>query len=344
MLDIKFIRENVDIVKNAIKVKGVSCDLDALLKLDEKIIANKTEVQGYQEKVNALSKQIPVASDDDKKKMVEESKNYGDKIKALEKEIEPDLKKYNALLMSVPQIPDPSVPVGADDSENVVIKTNGEITKFDFQPRDQMELTELNDWVDFDHIAKVSGARIYALKGELARLEVALHMYVLDKLAKKGFRQISCPSLCKIDALFQAGHFVGDDPSVMDNDVYINVIDSGNGNRIGTKRQNVNSRFVVRFFKSDTLELDGFASSRLPVTFSYQKYTEDYYIWGYDQNDTNVDAVMSSFICEGLASGLQHVGDSAVVKLIVPFKVGPSSFQSSGEPLYFPKVRYTFEQ
>ena len=119
----------------------------------------------------------------------------------------------------------------------------------------------------------------------------------------------------------------------MDNDVYINVIDSGNGNRIGTKRQNVNSRFVVRFFKSDT-----------PVTFSYQKYTEDYYIWGYDQNDTNVDAVMSSFICEGLASGLQHVGDSAVVKLIVPFKVGPSSFQSSGEPLYFPKVRYTFEQ
>ena len=130
----------------------------------------------------------------------------------------------------------------------------------------------------------------------------------------------------------------------MDNDVYINVIDSGNGNRIGTKRQNVNSRFVVRFFKSDTLELDGFASSRLPVTFSYQNYTEDYYIWGYDQNDTNVDAVMSSFICEGLASGLQHVGDSAVVKLIVPFKVGPSSFQSSGEPLYFPKVRYTFEQ
>ena len=130
----------------------------------------------------------------------------------------------------------------------------------------------------------------------------------------------------------------------MDNDVYINVIDSGNGNRMGTKRQNVNSRFVVRFFKSDTLELDGFASSRLPVTFSYQKYTEVYYIWGYDQNDTNVDAVMSSFICEGLASGLQHVGDSAVVKLIVPFKVGPSSFQQSGEPLYFPKVRYTFEQ
>lgn len=130
----------------------------------------------------------------------------------------------------------------------------------------------------------------------------------------------------------------------MDNDVYINVIDSGNGNRIGTKRQNVNSRFVVRFFKSDTLELDGFSSSRLPVTFSYQKYTEDYYIWGYDQNDTNVDAVMSSFICEGLASGLQHVGDSAVVKLIVPFKVGPTSFQQSGEPLYFPKVRYTFEQ
>ena len=130
----------------------------------------------------------------------------------------------------------------------------------------------------------------------------------------------------------------------MDNDVYINVIDSGNGNRIGTKRQNVNARFVVRFFKSDTIELDGFASSRLPVTFSYQKYSDNYYIWGYDQNDTNVDAIMSSFICEGLASGLQYVGDSSIVKLIVPFKVGPTSFQSSGEPLYYTKVRYTFEQ
>lgn len=130
----------------------------------------------------------------------------------------------------------------------------------------------------------------------------------------------------------------------MDNDVYINVIDSGNGNRIGTKRQNVNARFVVRFFKSDTIELDGFASSRLPVTFSYQKYSDNYYKWRYDQNDTNVDAIMSSFICEGLASGLQYVGDSSIVKLIVPFKVGPTSFQSSGEPLYYTKVRYTFEQ
>lgn len=141
------------------------------------------------------------------------------------------------------------------------------------------------------------------------------------------------------DGVFEENEFYQ-----MDNDVYINVVDSGNGNRIGSKRQNVNCRFVVRFFKSDTIELDGFASSRLPVTFSYQKYSESYYIWGYDENDTNVDAVMSNFICEGLASGLQHVGDSAVVKLIVPFKVGPTTFQTTGEPLYFTKVRYTFEQ
>ncbi len=141
------------------------------------------------------------------------------------------------------------------------------------------------------------------------------------------------------DGVFEENEFY-----LMDNDVYINVVDSGNGKRIGSKRQNVNTRFVVRFFKSDSLELDGFASTRLPVTFSYQKYSEDYYIWGYVENDMNVDPMMSSFICEGLASGLQQVGDSAVVKLIVPFKVGPTSFQMSGEPLYFPKVRYTFEQ
>ncbi len=131
----------------------------------------------------------------------------------------------------------------------------------------------------------------------------------------------------------------------LDNDVYINVVDSGNGDHITSKR-NVITRFKVSMFKSDSATIDGFESSRLPVSFSYEKseYYENYYIFGQSENSTDNDMMMSTFLCEGMASGLQCVGDSSIVKLIVPFKIGPSNFRKSGEPLYFSKVRYIFEK
>jgi len=220
MLDIKYIRENPDIVRNAIKVKGCVCDLDRLLDLDQKIITLKSDLQSCNESINSLSKKISTVPDSEKQGLIDQSKSIGLSAKEVESKLNDLLPVFDSLLRSIPQIPDSDVVVGNDDNDNIVIKTHGEKTKFDFIPKDQVELIRLNDWADFDRIVNVSGTRTLALKGELARLEIALHMYVLDKLNNIGFRQISVPSLCSVDAIFNAGHFPGADDSVMQDDVY----------------------------------------------------------------------------------------------------------------------------
>lgn len=138
------------------------------------------------------------------------------------------------------------------------------------------------------------------------------------------------------------GVFAENEFYLMDNDVYINVIDSGNGNHMGT-RQNVICRFKARIFKSDTAEVDGFSSSAFPVTMicSYSSYYNTIQAYASNEDGNNYFA---NFVSEGLASGLQYVGDSSEVKLIVPFKVSSSMFYQTGDPVYYERVRYIFEK
>ncbi len=122
----------------------------------------------------------------------------------------------------------------------------------------------------------------------------------------------------------------------MDNGVYLNVIDSGNGNRATSYETRVICRFVARIFMTDTTVIDGFSSSQFPVTFKY----------GINEaiEDEGAFSNLNYFVSEGLASGLDYVGDSSYVKLIVPFKVSSSTLSSAGEPVYFQKVRYIFDK
>ncbi|MDR2934222.1 MAG: serine--tRNA ligase [Rickettsiales bacterium] len=220
MLDIKFIRENVDAVLRAAKVKNIKLDLDKLLEVDAKIVSMKTELQSYNEQVNALSRDVVNANVDEKKSIIEQSKKIGTDAKKIEADLNILQNEFDVLMRTIPQVPDADVPVGADDSENVVIKTVGEPTKFSFAPRSQIELIEMNNWADFERTASISGARTLSLKGDLARLEIALHLYALDKLSDLGFKQISTPSICPADAVFAAGHYPGTDESIMESDVY----------------------------------------------------------------------------------------------------------------------------
>ena len=138
------------------------------------------------------------------------------------------------------------------------------------------------------------------------------------------------------------GVFAENEFYLMDNDVYINVIDSGNGDHMGS-RQNVICRFKARVFMNDTLEWDGFGSSAFPVTMvcSYSSYYNTIQAYASSEDGNNY---LSNFVSEGLASGLQYVGDSSEVKLIVPFKVSSSMFTQSGDPVYYERVRYIFEK
>lgn len=207
MLDIKFIRENVDQVKKAVEVKQMSLDIEALLKLDGEVQKLKTKQQELQTQRNAHSKKIPKASAEERPALIEQGREIGaelDKIKPEVSKLEQQLLNF---LYQVPQIPDADAPVGKDESENVEIKKVGTLPKFDFKPWDHVQLLEAQKWADFEKIAKVSGSRSYSLRNEMVLLEMAMHRLALEVLAKKGFTLASTPSLCREDALMGTGHF-----------------------------------------------------------------------------------------------------------------------------------------
>lgn len=219
MLDLKFIRENKDIVKNACKVKNFPDVVDDILALDVRVRELKTITQTKTAEKNKISREIPTASD--KASLVAKSKEISAEIAADMAELDEKENILKDLLHRIPQIPDASAPIGADDSANVEIKRVGEIRKFDFTPRPQWELLDMNNWWMPEKIADVCGTRVYALTGELAELELAVQTYVIQKLISKGFTYINCPSITKPETIFNAGHFMGADMSVMNNDVFM---------------------------------------------------------------------------------------------------------------------------
>ena len=114
--------------------------------------------------------------------------------------------EFDLMMLKMPNMPSPESPVGPDDSGNVVRRKVGTPRTFDFEPKDHVELMEMNDWSEMERIAKVSGSRTYAIKNELARLELAMHMMVLDKLSANGFTTITVPSISKEKPLYGQGY------------------------------------------------------------------------------------------------------------------------------------------
>ncbi|MBQ4070287.1 MAG: serine--tRNA ligase [Alphaproteobacteria bacterium] len=219
MLDIKFIRENPDVVKNACADKGFDDVVDAVLELDVRVRELKTITQAKTAEKNKITREIPTAMD--KAPLIARSKEINAEIAADMAELAEKENALRDLLCRVPQIPADSAPRGRDDSENVEVKRVGMPRQFDFTPRAQWELLEMNGWWKNDKIAAICGARTYALFGEAAELELAIQTYVIQKLIAKGFVFVNCPSITKPQTIFNAGHFMGTDSSVMNNDVFM---------------------------------------------------------------------------------------------------------------------------
>jgi len=207
MLDIKFIRENSDIVKKACLLKNISLDIDQLLSLDKELVAFKTEEQSLLTQKNALTSKIPKASADERPTLIAESKAFDERAKNLKIKAEEVEEKLKGLLYLVPQIPSEKAPIGKDDSENVEIKKFGVLPKFDFTPLDHVQLLEKHNWADFERIARVSGSRSYSLKNEMVLVEMAMHRLAMEKLMAKGFNLVSVPALAREEALYGTGHF-----------------------------------------------------------------------------------------------------------------------------------------
>lgn len=207
MVDIKYIRENSDLVKLAAKNKLINVDIDRLLKLDDEIKILTQEVDQYRTKRNEISELVPKLEANEKQEKIEYVKGLKEKIAIIEKKLSPLTEEYNDIMLHVPSVPMDEVPVGLTDEDNVEFKKVGEIPTFDFPLRDHVDLAENLDLLDTVRASKVAGSRTYYLKNEAVMLELAIERYVLDKLIKKGFTPMTVPVLVKPEAMFGTGYY-----------------------------------------------------------------------------------------------------------------------------------------
>ena len=203
MLDIKFIRQNIDVVKNACNKKRINSDIiDQLVIIDKKRSELMKSVENTRRLKNEANEKIKQASPEEKKNIIEEMKKLGDD----EKEFQEIDKEFERLMLLVPNVPHSSVPEGASDEDNVEVKNWGTIPNFDFPIKDHVEISKDLDLVDFDRGNKVSGFRGYYLKNEAALLSFAIWNLALEKLIAKGFVPMIAPSLVKESALVGTGY------------------------------------------------------------------------------------------------------------------------------------------
>jgi len=207
MLDINFIRQNPDIVKKAVKDKLMKADIDRLLELDGQMREKTTAAEALRAERNNLSKLIPQMQGDEKNENIAKVKTLKDELATIEPELDTIKIEYDKIMLTVPSIPRPEVPIGKGDDDNVEIRRWGEIRKFDFTPKDHVELAESLDLIDVARGVKVGGSRSYFLKNEGALLEMSICRYVIDKLISKGFTLMTVPLMVKDTAMYGTGYF-----------------------------------------------------------------------------------------------------------------------------------------
>ncbi len=206
MLDIRFIKEHKEVIKEGARKKHIDFDVDALLALDDTrrtLLADIEKKRALQNSYN--DKIVTATSGEERVRLVSDMQSLKTELKKLEEEHKKIMHDWQALMLTVPNIPDISVPEGDSDEQNLEIRAWGEKTTLP-NPKDHITLMEALDMVDFERGAKVSGFRGYFLKNAGALLEFALWQYFLQALVKKGFSPMIVPSLVNRQTLFGTGY------------------------------------------------------------------------------------------------------------------------------------------
>lgn len=202
MLDVNFVRENLDQVKANCKNRNVTADVDQVITLDDERRQLIQQAQNLQQRANEVSKSTGKEKDKEKKQeLIAEGKALRQQVNDLQgqqKEVEA---KLNAALSIIPNVTHPDAPVGTTDEDNRVVNTWGDVPKFDFEIKDHVALGEALDLVDFDAGSAVVGQKFYYLKNEAALLEIALVQYAMTKLVNEGFTPIITPDLAREEVL-----------------------------------------------------------------------------------------------------------------------------------------------
>lgn len=210
MLDIKFIRENADIVKMAATKKKIKVDIDRLLTVDDSRRDIMSRLEAKKAEQNKVSSEIQSADEVRRASLIASMQALKAEIQADEESLKPIMEEWQALMLQVPNIPDMTVPDGDSDADNVEIRTWGEQTKFDFEPKDHIEIMLAHKMADFERGAKVHGFRGYYLLGDGARLMWAIWNYANDFFSQRDFVQMIPPTIVRKQNLYGTGHLPND--------------------------------------------------------------------------------------------------------------------------------------
>jgi seryl-tRNA synthetase len=207
MLDIAFIRQNVDAVRKAIADKRCEVDLDALLTADGKRREVLTQLEKTRARKNEIAQLIAKAPKEERPKLIDEGKAVKGELEALEPQFTAISATYDDLLLRVPSLPRPEVPVGKGEEDNVELRRVGTPRVFDFEPKDHVALAEQLKLVNWDGPRRFAGARSYALTGMGALLEMALTRLAIDTLVERGLVPVIPPVIVRERALQGTGFF-----------------------------------------------------------------------------------------------------------------------------------------
>ena len=206
MLDLNFIRENPDQVKEALVKLNIVAPIDEILALDEERRGLLTEVEALRHQRNVTSEKIGrMEKGEERQAFIAEMRQLGERIKALDSRVSDVEKRLCETMLQMPNMPHETVPIGKDDSENVVVRTEGEPRQFDFEPLPHWDLGPVLGIVDFERGVKLSGTRFYVLKGLGARLQRALITWMLDlHINEQGYTEIYPPFVVKRECMVGA--------------------------------------------------------------------------------------------------------------------------------------------
>ena len=210
MLDIKFIRENKEIVQEGAKKKLVDIDIAKLIELDDQRLKELKEVEDLRSEINKVSNEIPAEKDSIRRnQLIKEMRAVKEDIKEKEEKLKTVVEEWQKLMLQVPNVPDISVPNGKSEEDNVEILAWGKKPEFNFKPKDHVELMVNLNMVDFERGTKVHGFRGYFLVGEGAELSWAVWNYARDFFKSKNFVPFIAPVIVRKQNLYGTGHLPG---------------------------------------------------------------------------------------------------------------------------------------
>jgi seryl-tRNA synthetase len=206
MLDIKLIRENPELVRQALEKRGDTFNLDSILEIDGRYRNLLRQTEELRAKHNEASKQLST-SKEKPPQLITQMRQMGEQISSLQQQTKEAKADLDSMLLDLPNIPHPSVPLGEGATDNVVVRTWGKPTKFAFEPLPHWELGEKLDIIDFQRGVKLSGTRFYVLKGLGAHLQRALISFMLDvHVRENGYKEIYPPFMVKQECMIGSGN------------------------------------------------------------------------------------------------------------------------------------------